>query len=131
MKYKNINSMLHNFGRSFCSLINYVDGEYMVDVVPKVLARIPDRLEINFPSGQIVPRVEIPDGLKKSIIFRSEWLPRHIQAHRIDYDKISEIKMEFRRSSALSRTSIYGFECDVCCLDDRGKHHRVRVNQHG
>jgi len=31
MKYKNIYSAIHNFGHSFTSLMNYVDGDYVID----------------------------------------------------------------------------------------------------
>ena len=31
MKHKSIDSALHNFGHSFATLINYIDGEHICD----------------------------------------------------------------------------------------------------
>ena len=36
MKYKRIYSAIHNFGHSFTSLMNYVDGDYVIDELVKI-----------------------------------------------------------------------------------------------
>lgn len=133
MKYKNINSMLHNFGHSFCSLMNYVDGEYIIDILPEVLKKTKEGyLEIQFPGGAIEPTIKIPDKLKRSIGHAGDWLPRHIEGHKLDPDKISNIRMTIQKPSPSNwKSAIFGLICDVYCTDDRGKDHKVWVNQHG
>ena len=41
MKYKHIDAVLHNFGHSFVSLMNYVDDEYILDVLPELARHSP------------------------------------------------------------------------------------------
>lgn len=63
MKYKNIKSMLHNFGHSFVSLMNYVDGEYAIDLLHAALKALPQsRIEIHFPSQRIEPAADYSPG---------------------------------------------------------------------
>jgi hypothetical protein len=66
MKYKNIKSVLHNFGHSFFSLMNYVEDEYVVDVVAKMIKEIDTHeLRIYFPEEKVSPSVNCPEMLKK------------------------------------------------------------------
>ncbi|MBK6387119.1 MAG: hypothetical protein IPF71_10110 [Rhodoferax sp.] len=41
MKYKHVASALHNFGHSFVSLMNYVEGEYIDDILAKFAREAP------------------------------------------------------------------------------------------
>jgi len=36
MKYKHVNAAIRNFGHSFTSLMNYVDGDYVMDELAKI-----------------------------------------------------------------------------------------------
>ena len=59
MKYKNIDSMLHNFGHSFVSLNNYVENAYIVDALPELARRSPNHeLMIDFETGIVDPSFE-------------------------------------------------------------------------
>jgi hypothetical protein len=122
MKYKHINAMLHNFGHSFISLMNYVDDEYIIDVLAELAFQIPEHeLEINFSTGQILPAGEYPIKLYKSIAYWKEWLPKHMEHHRITPSALSEVHLRFR----LVRV---GREVIVTTSDDRGKNYKVFVH---
>lgn len=110
--------------------MNYVDDEYIIDILPGVLKRTSEgSIEIQFPEGRIEPRVKIPNSLSKSIKFASEWLPRHIKSHKLDSEKISDVKMKIKFPRIGSKSSIYGLECIITCVDDKGKQHKATVNQ--
>ena len=122
MKYKHIDAMLHNFGHSFISLMNYVDDEYIIDVLAELTFQIPEHeLEINFSTGQILPAGEYPIKLYKSIAYWKEWLPKHMKQHRITPSALSEVHPRFR----LVRI---GREVIVTTSDDRGKNYKVFVH---
>ena len=75
MKYKHIDAMLHNFGHSFMSLMNYVDGQYIVDVLSELASRSPIyEIDINFSNGSVFPSGDYPEVLHKSISYWKDWL---------------------------------------------------------
>jgi hypothetical protein len=122
MKYKHIDSMLHNFEHSFVSLMNYVDGEYVIDVLPQVARAAPDyEIDINFADGKVFPPGEYPLILHKSIGYWREWLPKHMAHHRIEAARLSDVHLRYR----LVRN---GHEVIVFATDDRGKNHKVFVH---
>ena len=51
MKYKNIYSAIHNFGHSFLSLMNYVDGVYIIDDLTDIMKKGHD-IEIDWLNGE-------------------------------------------------------------------------------
>ena len=122
MKYKNIKSMLHNFGHSFMSLMNYVDGEYAIDLLAATLKeRRQDRLEIHFPSQRIEPP-PTSSRLRKSVGFWADALPRHMASHGVSLEALPEIVLVIFRDST-------GMQCRVQATDDRGKTYDVRVTK--
>ena len=54
MKYKHIAGAIHNFGHSFTSLMNYVDGDYVIDELAKIHAEGKD-IEVDWLSGRFKP----------------------------------------------------------------------------
>jgi len=122
MKYKHIDAMLHNFGHSFFSMMNYVDDQYIIDVLPE-LARESENheIDINFSSGQIIPKANYPEVLFKSMAYWNEWLPKHIANHGLEMERISNINFHFRLLQI-------NYEIIVSATDDRGKEHKVFVN---
>ena len=54
MKYKNIYSAIHNLGQSFLSLMNYVDGVYVIDDLSDITARGLD-VEIDWLTNTFIP----------------------------------------------------------------------------
>ena len=120
MKYKNIKSMLHNFGHSFCSLMNYVDGEYIIDILPDVIRKADGHeIHILFPSGDIVPAVSCPKKLRKSIYYYVDWLPKHAASHELALVRISDIQLTVTGTHVGIRYSVQakddrGVEYDIC-----------------
>lgn len=129
MKYKNINSMLHNFGHSFCSLMNFVDNQYIVDIIQAILAdSVKKFVTIEFPSGKIEGISSIPEAFKKSILIHCRWLPQHAESHGVDIEKVLNLRMTIHRPSELSISPCYSFECEVSCIDDLGRKYFQKVN---
>lgn len=122
MKYKHIDGMLHNFGHSFVSLMNYIEGEYIVDVLPKLARHAPGyEIDINFGNGQVSPVGEYPEVLHKSILYWQNWLPHHIANHQLEPNRLSDIHVRYRLVKI-------GKEIIVSTTDDLGKEHKVFVH---
>lgn len=122
MKYKNIYAMLHNFGHSFVSLMNYVDDQYILNVLSELARHSPGcEIDINFSNGQVSPPGEYPEVLHKSISCWTDWLPKHIASHRLELGRLSEIHVRYRLVKM-------GYEIIVSTTDDRGKEHKVFVH---
>ena len=125
MRYKNIPSMLHNFGHSFMSLTNYVDGEYAIDILQQALRGLPRyRLEIHFPSRAIEPPAEYPEKLRKSVGSWADSLPKHMASHGVTSEAVPEIVL-------VVFGDVHGLHCRVQATDDRGKAYDVLVSETG
>lgn len=122
MKYKHIDAMLHNFGHSFVSLMNYVDDEYIIDVLSELAHQVPGHeLDINFANGHVSPAGEYPAKLHKSIEYWMKWLPKHMENHRVTPSALPEVHLRYRLVRG-------GQEVIVAARDDRGKDHKVFVH---
>ena len=122
MKYKEIDAMLHNFGHSFVSLMNYVDDQYIVDLLSSFARLSATReISINFSNGSVAPELPYPAELAKSIAFWQGWLPQHMHNHRIDAQALLPIVLRYRLTSL-------GQEVIVESTDDRGRQHKVFVH---
>ena len=122
VKYKNIDSALHNFGHSFISLMNYVDDEYVGDLLLQLAKADPSNsVTINFSSGAVLPpTASAHSRLRKSIEYWGDWLPKHLESQNVRFDSLSEITLVFRLTNK-------GTVVSVDALDDRGVHHSVSV----
>lgn len=121
MKYKNIKSMLHNFGHSFFSLMNYVDGEYIVDILPDLIRKADGHeLHIQFPSGKLVPAIRCPRRLRKSIGYYTDWLPKHVASHELELERISDIRLTVTGTNVGTRYSVQA-------KDDRGVEYDIPI----
>jgi hypothetical protein len=122
MKYKEIDAMLHNFGHSFVSLMNYVNDVYITDILSEYARKAESHeLAINFNDGSIRPEFAYPEELVKSVAYWKDWLPTHMTNHRIDARSLSPIILRYRLVKL-------GREVIVESTDDRGKKHKVFVH---
>jgi len=122
MKYKTIDAMIHNFGHSFVSLMNYVDDQYILDLLTGLAKNLPNHeVNINFGNGQISPEGHYPGALCKSIDYWKSWLPKHIENHRLESARMSDIHLRYR-------VVLNGHEIIFTTTDDRGKEHKVFVH---
>ncbi|NJN70110.1 MAG: hypothetical protein HC801_07440 [Nitrospira sp.] len=121
MKYKNIPSALHNFAHSFVSLVNYVDGVYIRDVLTDELHKVPNHeLLIYFPEGRIEPSVELPQSLKKSVQHFSNHYADHLSSQNVEPGSIQECRV-------LIYGDRLGMHCTILANDDRGKIYDIPV----
>jgi hypothetical protein len=121
MKYKHIDSALHNFGHSFVSLMNYVDDTYIRDLLDAAARSSGCReVRINF-SGEVadLPADSAPQ-LAKSFEYWKAWLPKLLEGQNVNPSSLSAIVLRYK----LTRM---GREILVEAMDDRGKHHNVLV----
>jgi hypothetical protein len=122
MKYKHLPSALHNFGHSFVSLMNYVNDEYVVDVLERLAREDPRReVEIDFKNGLTDPRtVAENETVSKSMRYWHDWLPKRLASQGIEPVAILDLRLRFR----ITRM---GNEVIVQAQDDRGKQHKVFI----
>ena len=121
MRYKNIKSVLHNFGHSFFSLMNYVDGEYIIDIVGKILREIDTHeLRISFPEGRLTPEFDYPETLIKSIKYWADALPRQASSQNVDISKVSDIQL-------IAKLTSLGIQYHAEAKDDRGVEYSIGI----
>jgi hypothetical protein len=125
VKYKHIDSMPHNFGASFVSLINFPDREYMIDLLLRHARTAPAQtITINFSNGNVTPphtpRGEYPPEFHQSIAEWRAMLPRQMQAQRIDANCLGDILFTYRLAEQRH-------DITVSSTDDRGIAHCVAV----
>ena len=122
VKYKNIDSALHNFGHSFVSLMNYVDDEYICDLLAAAAKSSPERevrIDLSAPS---LPAGNAPQ-LVKSFEYWKAWLPRLLESQNVHPKSVGPVVLRYR----ITRM---GREVIVEATDDRGHIHKVFV-EHG
>ncbi len=122
MKYKNIDSAIHNLGHSFMSGMNYFDDDHVMYEVQALVRRKPHEVWINFSTGEITPKREHSQRLLKSIGHYREWLGDHLRRHNVDPAALKDVTFHHR----LTRL---GAESVMLAVDDRGVQHRVVVKE--
>jgi hypothetical protein len=118
MKYKNIYSAIHNFGHSFLSLMNYVEGGYVVDDLIDIASRGCD-IEIDWLNHTFTPEEEVTPRIRKSMNDYAADLKRHMQAQNVDVDRILALKLHW---PARGRKYMWA-------RDDRGKVYKIYVSE--
>ena len=92
MKYKHIDSVLHNFGHSFVSPMNFVDDVFICDLLDAA-ARDSGRSEaqINF-SGEVADRPEgSAPALKTSFEFSKVRLPKLLEGQNVNLPALAPL----------------------------------------
>ena len=118
VKYKHIAGAIHNFGHSFTSLMNYVDGDYVIDELAKIHAEGKD-IEVDWLSGRFKPADRATPRIAKSIEYWRDTLAKHLRSHNVDPKAIVELKFQW---PARHRKR-------MLAIDDRGKEHKMYVNE--
>ena len=78
MKYKNIDSALHNFDHLFVNLMNYADYLYVCDIIKAMAWDLPEnKLRINFSVGESSLPQQHQVQLNKSVDYWRAWLPNY------------------------------------------------------
>ncbi len=101
--------------------MNYVDDEYIIDILPDLLREADGHeLRILFPSGDLVPAIRCPKKLRKSIDYHVDWLPKHAASHDLELERISDIQL------TVTGTHV-GIRYSVQAKDDRGIEYNIRI----
>ena len=122
MKYKRIDSAIHNLGHSFMSGMNYVDDDHVMYDVAAAVRRAPHELWINFSTGEIRPEANYPQRLLKSVALYQHGLAEHLRKHDVDPAVVKDVTLHHR----LTRT---GGESVMLARDDRDVEHRIVVRK--
>lgn len=120
MKYKNINSAIHNLGHSFMSGMNYFDSDHVMYEVHALASREPFEVIINFSTGEIKPTGEYSPRLLKSVAFYQAGLNEHLLKHNVDPAGLNNVTLHHRLTTL-------GGQTVMVAIDDRGIEHRVVV----
>jgi len=113
MKYKNINSAIHNFGHSFSSYENYVDEDFVIDEFKNIRRKGYD-ITINWLTREFEPSQLLSERIRKSIGYWADSLNEHLIKHNVDPCAIKSL--EFRWPV---KTVHY-----IVAIDDRGIEHK-------
>ncbi|GFE79567.1 hypothetical protein GCM10011487_15670 [Steroidobacter agaridevorans] len=118
MKYKHINSAIHNFGHSFTSLMNYVDDGYVIDELVDIHAKGYD-IEVNWLTGTFKPEVLRSPRIKKSIGYWRDNLSKHLTKHGVGPEALTELLFVWPARERKQMRAV----------DNRGKSYRMYVNE--
>lgn len=117
MKYKNIYSAIHNLGHSFLSLMNYVDGKYIIDELCNIRSK-GFCIEIDWLNNTFKPEGKLTSNIRKSMAFYSENMTGYMKSQNIDLNLIHALKLYWPANS-----KIY-----MWAKDDRGKEYKIYVS---
>jgi hypothetical protein len=120
VKYKNIDSAIHNLGHSFMSGMNYFDDDHVMYEVEGIVRKEPHEVWINFSTGDISPKGDYSRRLLKSVAHYRELLDDHLRRHNIDPSTLINVTLHHRLTKV-------GGQSVMLAVDDRGSEHRVIV----
>jgi hypothetical protein len=118
MKYKNIYSAIHNLGHSFLSLMNYVDGEYIIDELFNIRDRGFD-IEIDWLNNTFIPREASTSRIDKSLRYYSEGLKKAMKSQSVNLKRIEALRFHW---PAKGRKYMWA-------KDDRGKEYKIYISE--
>lgn len=119
--YKRINSAIHNFAHSFVSLMNYVDGEYIIDLLPELLRETPGH-EIRFSllEATVSPQRDFHPAFMKSMGYYRNRVRSHLEAENVGPEIVRSLEF-------ILFADINGPICRAEAIDDRGVAHTASV----
>lgn len=116
MKYKNINSAIHNFGHSFASYENYVDDDFIIYELRNIRRKGYD-IHINWLSREFEPAQLRSERIEKSISFWATSMEEHFKRQNVDLDCIKALDFYWPANSRHY----------IVALDDRGIKHQKEI----
>jgi len=116
MKYENINSAMHEFGRSYLSLMNCVDGVYVLDDLFDIRKKGYD-IEIDWLNDRFTPESEATGPIRRSMADWRADLERHLASRDVDIDNVRGLKLVFPARGV----------CFMWAVDDRGREYRIYI----
>ncbi|MBU3024535.1 hypothetical protein [Zobellia galactanivorans] len=131
---KTLQSVSHNFGRSFTSLVNYVKTDYFLDLLLKKMRQTgQDRLDVDILKNEATPKELITTEIEAAIRSWNNWFPELVKHSGSSMDFVKSAKMTLcfdlnasRPYPKDTRFTETPFACTVTIRDDRGREY-----QHG
>ena len=121
MSYKRIGSFIHNWSHSFLSLMNYVDDDYIIDELSRLLSdRGINEIVIDPLNKHIDPERARTKRLLKSLGYWTGALPQQRQRENVLEHELATFRLHITRPG----TSL---DCVARATDDRGKEYKVSV----
>ena len=136
-RYKVLKSIAHNLGHSYLSLMNYVDGDYIVEhLFRRAKETGESRVRIDVLRGTIQPEAFQTPVLAASAARERAAFGRLVQSGGAALDMVAAARMEivFDLAGTRARWTVPGLElaayrCRVEIVDDRGRHHTADVKE--
>lgn len=118
MKYKNIYSAIHNFGDSFVSSMNYVDGDYVFDEIDRIHSGgheiTIDWLKMSFePKSKATPRI------LKSLGYYRVGMEDHFNSQNVEFDRLAMLRFRW----------CVGSRKFMEAIDNRGKYYKIYLRE--
>lgn len=131
-KYKTLQSVAHNIGNSFVSLLNCYKDDYILGEIQKqMLRKNINKIEIDFLRNESKPGELITEPIQRSIESYSKWLPRLVQEAKSDMELVKEAKLVIEFDLTKSRICSYAtqhlenpYVCISKITDNRGKEYK-------
>jgi hypothetical protein len=118
MPYRHIRSLIHNWSHSFVSLMNYVDGGYVIDDLGALLARDEvDEITVNPLKRSVSPSAAQTQRILKSLDYWSDALSSQMAAQNVQPHELASFELRISRP----------FRCIALATDDRGKQYEINV----
>ncbi len=117
MKYKNINSAIHNFGHSFFSLMNYIEDSYIIDELGKIHKKGYD-IKIDWLNIEFEPKQMLNSKIEKSINYYANNLESFLLKQNVKLQRLTSLYFIWK-----------GNEVDkfMEVVDDRGKSYKIII----
>ena len=134
-QYKVLKSVAHNLGHSYLSLMNYREGDYVVNHLYRAaLAAAEPAVRVDVKRGSISPKGVRTPLLDQSVADQRSWFPRLVQSQGAAFDTVADAWIDVRfafgesfESPHLPGVQFPKYSCSVTIVDDRGKQYEVAV----
>ncbi|NAX49390.1 hypothetical protein CAG70_20615 [Photobacterium halotolerans] len=122
MKYKLINSMIHNFTHSFVGDCNYVDDAFVIEDLYKI-ARLKkgEVVIITWHPVKTEELFKLTPRVRKAIGYYRDWFPKHAENHRVPLEHLTEYRTE------VFMANNHQLCVKAVAIDDRGKEYSCYV----
>ena len=118
MSCKLIESAIHNLAHSFMSLMNYVDDQYIIDLLPKLVRETPGHeIRISLLDAAIRPNRDYDPTFVKSVGYYRNRVRSHFESENVDPGTVTSFQFIIYFDND-------GPICVAEATDDRGVLHR-------
>lgn len=133
--HKPLKSVSHNFGHSFISFMNYINGDYFLGHLLKQARQTNcNKLTVDVLTNAVEPIELLTDQIKQSIEHWNKWFSTLVESSgsSIVFVRSAKVIIEFD----LKQTRPYAnnleylenpFICEVVIIDDRGKEYKRKL----